>query len=143
MVLKMQFQSELSVFNAQYSIKIEIKTDQLHYFLLIDWINKTLIIFKGSFRFQTKHRLNSIVFMVRSNIKCNSILKKENTYPTGRKESSAWLIVKTESDRANPFDNNAECIWIVFSTDVKSSSGFSPGKVKDFFNKLALHIPPK
>lgn len=48
-----------------------------------------------------------------------------------------------ESESASPFDKSAEWSWIVFSTDEKSSNGFSPGNVRLFFSKLALHIPPK
>lgn len=65
------------------------------------------------------------------------------THPTGRYESSAWFTVSTASDKANPLDSNAECTFIVSSTEEKSSSGFSPGKTKSFFIRLALHIPPK
>lgn len=65
------------------------------------------------------------------------------THPTGRYESSAWFTVRTASDSAKPLDSNDECTFIVSSTDEKSSSGFSPGKTKSFFIRLALHIPPK
>lgn len=44
---------------------------------------------------------------------------------------------------ASPLDNNIECSLSVLSIDEKSSNGFSPGSTKSFFNRLALHIPPR